>query len=81
MANGENKITVQRVLSASIVLLLLITSFIAASIYNKVDSLPREYVSTSRYDCDMRDLKDTVRDMNHKLDRLLIRRVSESDGQ
>ncbi|OPY93167.1 MAG: hypothetical protein A4E73_00399 [Syntrophaceae bacterium PtaU1.Bin231] len=48
---------------------------------NKVDALDAKKLDASRYECDIRDLKDTIGKMDQKLDRVLFHQNGKRDRQ
>jgi hypothetical protein len=62
------------VYQSAVVLLLLLASFIGAKIYSKVDELPDKYITLKQYDCDTKELKEGIKDLNRKVDRILFKK-------
>ena len=79
MANNENKFPLRAVYQGAVILLLLLASFIGARVYSKVDEFPDKYITLNRYDCDIKELKDGIKDLSRKFDRYIMKRVNEHE--
>lgn len=74
-SNGKNAL--QTLYKAAVILLLMVSGFIGASIYNKVGEFPEHYVTLERYKCDILKIESGIDNINRKLDRVIIERVGE----
>lgn len=54
---------------------------IGGYVINKVDALEVKKLDASRYECDIKDLKDTMSKMDGKLDRVLFHQNGKRDRQ
>lgn len=76
MVNGNaNSLSV--IYKAGVLILFTILCFLGANIYNKVDGLPKEYVTLERYRCDLEEMKKGISNIERKLDRYIFKHNGE----
>ncbi len=73
----NDKNTLQTLYKTAVILLLMISGFIGASVYGKVDQFPQNYVTLERYKSDIGKIESGLAIINQKLDHAIIKQINE----